>query len=208
MVEQQIRPWGVLDPSIVALIHELDRQHFVPKGYQSMAYADIEIPIGCDQYMMAPKLEARLLQALAPRPGDRILEIGTGSGFVTALLAKSGAEVTSVEIFPELLHRAANVLQSNGILDVNLCVGDGAAGWSKGGPWDGILLTASTPSLPQAYKDLLSTNGRLVAIVGRGPAMEAVQIVRRSDQSFAHFSLFETCVAPLVNAQELRVFAL
>lgn len=208
MVEQQIRPWGVLDPSIVALLHELDRQHFVPRGYQSMAYADIEIPIGCDQYMMAPKLEARLLQALTPRAGDRILEIGTGSGFMTALLVQSGAEVTSVEIFPELIDRAAKVLQSNGVLDVSLCEGDGAAGWSQGGPWDGILLTASTPSLPQAYKDILRTNGRLVTIVGRAPAMEAVQIIRRSDQSFEHFSLFETCVAPLVNAQERRVFEL
>lgn len=133
MVEQQIRPFGVLDSAVVGLLHHIDRQRFVPDAYRSLAYADIEIPIGQNQYMMEPKLEARLLQALAPKPGERILEIGTGSGFMAALLAAAGAEVTSVEIFADLSARATQTILDVGFAAVRTVVGDGSQGWPEGG---------------------------------------------------------------------------
>ncbi|MEK9743908.1 MAG: protein-L-isoaspartate O-methyltransferase, partial [Gammaproteobacteria bacterium] len=122
MVEQQIRPWGVLDSAVLDVLHRVDRQNFVPSNYRELAFADTRIPIGHGQYMMEPRLEGRLLQALAPRRGERILEIGTGSGFMTALLAATGAEVTSVEMFSDLSERAVNNLREIGLGSVRTIV--------------------------------------------------------------------------------------
>jgi len=207
MVEQQIRPFGVLDSAVVGLLHHIDRQRFVPDAYRSLAYADIEIPIGQNQYMMEPKLEARLLQALAPKPGERILEIGTGSGFMAALLAAAGAEVTSVEIFADLSARATQALLDVGFAAVRTVVGDGSQGWPEGGPWDGILVSASAPEIPDTLLDSLAEHGRLVAVVGEDPTMQTIIMRRRADGGFHKQSLFETHVAPMIGLERKRVFS-
>jgi len=207
MVEQQIRPLGVLDSAVVGLLHHIDRQRFVPDAYRSLAYADIEIPIGQNQYMMEPKLEARLLQALAPKPGERVLEIGTGSGFMTALLAAAGAEVTSVEIFADLSARATQTLLDVGFAAVRTVVGDGSQGWPEGGPWDGILVSASAPEIPDTLLDSLADHGRLVGVVGEDPTMQTIIMRRRTDGGFHKQSLFETHVAPMIGLERKRVFS-
>ena len=138
MIEQQIRPWGVLNPKVIDGLRELDRQHFVPLQYKSMAYADIEIPLEQGQCMLRPKIEARLIQALLPTHHDDILEIGTGSGFMTALLATLGNQVTSVDIFPGFLAQTEAKLHSHGIENVTLEAGDGALGWGDTKKWDAI----------------------------------------------------------------------
>jgi protein-L-isoaspartate(D-aspartate) O-methyltransferase len=206
MVEQQIRPWGVLDSAVLDVLHSVDRQNFVPSNYRELAFADTRIPIGHGQYMMEPRLEGRLLQALAPRRGESILEIGTGSGFMTALLAATGAEVTSVEMFSDLSERAVNNLREIGLGRVRTIVGDGARGWPEGGPWDGILLTASAPEIPHAIVNALSNCGRLVAVIGEDPTMQAMIVKRGPDGSAQHHSLFETWVAPMIGALQKPVF--
>jgi protein-L-isoaspartate(D-aspartate) O-methyltransferase len=151
--------------------------------------------------MMEPKVEARLLQELELRPTDRILEVGTGSGYVTALLARLGGEVFSVEIVPELSLAARDRLAAHGVDNVHLEIGDAAAGWPRHAPYDAILLTGSVPLLPQAFVDSLAPGGRLAAVVGRAPAMEAVVVSRRKDGGFERRSLFETVIPPLINAE-------
>ena len=208
MIEQQIRPWGVLDSSVLLALEGVPREAFVPPAFHRLAFADIEIPIGHGQSMMEPKLGARLLQALAPQPGERILEIGTGSGYVTALLAHTGASVTTVEIYPDLLESAANALSAVGAENISLEAGDASAGWSKGEAWDGILLTASVPQLPTGFAQSLAPGGRAVAVIGEAPAMEAVRAERDGTGSLLMTSLFDTQLAPMVNAKDTRVFQL
>ena len=207
MIEQQIRPWGVLEDSVLSALEAVPREAFVPPAFLHLAFADIEIPIGHGQSMMEPKLGARLLQALAPQPGERILEIGTGSGYVTALLAHTGASVTTVEIYPDLLESAANALGTIGVNNVSL-EGDASAGWSKGDAWDGILLTASVPQLPAGFAQSLAPGGRVVAVIGEAPAMEAIRAERDGKGSLLMSSLFDTQLAPMVNAKDAHVFQL
>ena len=208
MIEQQIRPWGVLDSNVLLALEAVPREAFVPPAFLHLAFADIEIPIGHGQSMMEPKLGARLLQALAPQPDERILEIGTGSGYVTALLAHTGASVTTVEIYPDLLESAANALDTIGVDNVSLETGDASAGWSKGDAWDGILLTASVPQLPAGFAQSLAPGGRAVAVIGEAPAMEAVRAERDGTNSILMTSLFDTQLAPMVNAKDAHVFQL
>lgn len=208
MIEQQIRPWGVLDSSVLLALEGVPREAFVPPAFHRLAFADIEIPIGHGQSMMEPKLGARLLQALAPQPGERILEIGTGSGYVTALLAHTGVSVTTVEIYPDLLESAAKALGTVGIDNVSLEAGDASAGWPKEDPWDGILLTASLPQLPAGFAQSLAPGGRAVAVIGEAPAMEAVRAEHDGAGSLSMTSLFDTQLAPMVNATDTHVFQL
>ena len=208
MIEQQIRPWGVLDSNVLLALEAVPREAFVPPTFRHLAFADIEIPIGRGQSMMEPKLAARLLQALAPQPGEKILEIGTGSGYITALLAHTGASVTTVEIYPDLLESAANALSAVGAENISLEAGDASAGWSKGEAWDGILLTASVPQLPTRFAQSLAPGGRAVAVIGEAPAMEAVRAERDGTGSLLMTSLFDTQLAPMVNARDTRVFQL
>ena len=208
MIAQQIRPWGVLDSNALSALEEVPREAFVPPAFRHLAFADIEIPIGHGQSMMEPKLGARLLQALAPQPGERILEIGTGSGYVTALLAHTGASVTTVEIYPDLLESAATALGSIGVDNVSLETGDASTGWSKEGAWDGILLTASVPRLPTGFAQSLVPGGRAVAVIGEAPAMEAVRAERDGTGALLMTSLFDTQLAPMVNAPDTHVFQL
>lgn len=206
MIEQQIRTWEVLDQQVLDLLVKIKREDFVPLQYRSLAFVDMEIPLGHGEKMLAPKLEARLLQELAIRPGDRILEVGTGSGYMTALLASLGGHVDSVEIVPEFTESAAAKLAAYRITNVVLETGDAARGWHKKAPYDAIILTGSVPILPDSFQQSLSPGGRLIAIVGEPPVMEALLISRVGERAFNSTGLFETCIAPLKNALQPERF--
>jgi protein-L-isoaspartate(D-aspartate) O-methyltransferase len=208
MVEQQVRPWEVIDQRVLDLIGRAPREDYVPAAYRNLAFADLNLPIGHGQVMMAPKYEARILQELDIGPKDRILEIGTGSGFFTSLLAALGASVTSVEILPELKAGAEKALAAHGVKNVTVELGDGAQGWDRNGPYDVIVLTGSTPVLPETFAKNLAPVGRLFAVVGRAPAMEARVIRRIDDNDVETRSLFETDLPALVNAFDPPKFSL
>ena len=208
MVEQQIRTWDVLDQEVLKLLFELRREEFVPPAYRSLAFVDMEIPLGYGEVMLAPKLEARILQEVQVKKTDRILEVGSGSGYVAALLAKKGEYVHSVEIVPELKAMAEKNLQNHGINNVLVENGDAARGWSQHGPYDVIVLTGSTPVLPEAFQKSLRTGGRLFAVVGDVPVMQAVLVTCLAQEqegtpgAYNTVGLFETCITPLRNAQQ------
>ena len=199
MVEQQIRTWEVLDQNVLDLLFTVRREDYVPPQYRSLAFADLEIPLAGGQRMWAPKLEARVLQSLNLRRGESVLEVGTGSGYFTALLAASGGDVTSVEIDPALSASAAAKLARHGMSHVRLQVGDAARGWGEEA-YDVIVLTGSTPLLPERFLAQLKPNGRVFAIVGEAPAMTARLVAWTAPGSRVTTDLFETVVAPLVNA--------
>ena len=182
MIEQQIRPWNVLDAKVLALLGEVKREDFVPEAYQAVALADLEVPLGKGegQCMLAPKVEARLLQDLALQPGDSVLEIGTGSGYLAALMARQCASVVSLEIDPALAQQARSNLQAAGVKNVEVRTADATAdqfaACNAGAPFDAIVLGGSVAELPQELLSLLKTGGRLWAIVGRAPAMRATLV--------------------------------
>ncbi|MBX9893732.1 MAG: protein-L-isoaspartate O-methyltransferase [Nitrosomonas sp.] len=200
MVVQQIRPWYVLDDNVLDLLYKLKREEFVPAESHVMAFVDMEIPLGHGQVMLTPKMEARIVQELHINPTDKILEVGSGSGYMTALLAQRGEHVYSVEIIPELKAMAEKNLQAHGITNVTLEQGDAARGWPQHAPYDAIVLTASTPALPEAFQNSLNPGGRLFAIVGEDPVMEALIITCTAPGEFTTTKLFETSTAPLINA--------
>jgi protein-L-isoaspartate(D-aspartate) O-methyltransferase len=202
MVEQQIRPWEVLDQQVLDLLFQVRREEFVPPQYRGLAFADMEIPLDHGEKMLAPKLEARMLQELAVKPADRVLEVGTGSGYMTALLAKRGAHVTSVEIIPEFSAQAAVRLKTHGITNVTLEVGDAARGWGKQAPYDVIVLTGSVPVLVDDFQRSLNPGGRLLAVVGEAPVMEARLITCAASGACNALGLFETCIPALRNAPQ------
>jgi len=206
MVEQQIRPWEVLDPQVLDLLFEVRREDFVPPQYRALAFSDLEIPLGHGEVMLAPKLEARMLQTLALRPSDRVLEVGTGSGYMTALLARLGAHVCSVDIVPEFSAAAAAKLKAHGIANVTLETGDAARGWNAHAPYDVIVLTGSVPLLSDAFQNSLAAGGRLLAVVGDAPVMEVRLVTCAAPGAYASLSLFETCIAPLKNAPQPERF--
>jgi len=199
MVEQQIRTWDVLDQGILDLLFLVHREDFVPPEYRLLAFADLEIPLGDQQKMWAPKMEARVLQELAIEHGETVLEIGTGSGYFTALLARLGARVTSVEINPRLATEARAKLARAGVGSVDLAVGDGARGWGSA-TYDAIVLTGSTPVLPDAFIEQLAPGGRVFAVVGEPPVMLARLARLVAPGAVAKRVLFETVVDPLANA--------
>lgn len=201
MIEQQIRTWDVLDERVLDAVRRIPREDFVPAQYRNLAFADMNIPLGRGQAMMSPKLEARLLQELEVAPTDNILEVGTGSGYLTALLAALGRHVYSVEILPEFKMAAAQKLAAHGIANVTLDVGDAANGWDRHGPYDAIIVTGSLPLLTD-FRDSLNIGGRLIAAVGKSPAMELRRIRRVTAESFEQETLFETDLAPLINAKQ------
>ncbi|MEQ1779685.1 MAG: protein-L-isoaspartate O-methyltransferase [Nitrosomonas sp.] len=200
MVVQQIRTWNVLDDSVLDLLYKIRREEFVLPANRAMAFVDMETPLGHGQVMLAPKMEARILQELHVQKTDKILEVGSGSGYLTALLAEKGAHVYSVEIVPELKAMAENNLRTHGITNVTVEQGDAAQGWSKHEPYDVIVLTASTPVLPETFLKSLNPGGRLFAIVGEDPVMEALLITCTAPGEFKTTQLFETCTAPFINA--------
>jgi protein-L-isoaspartate(D-aspartate) O-methyltransferase len=200
MVEQQIRTWEVLDQDVLDLLYVVPREQFVPEKHRALAFSDMEIPIGEGQKMWQPKMEARVLQELGVRKTDRVLEVGTGSGYMTALLSHRAAHVHSVEINPALAAFGSANLERHGVDNVTLEVGDAARGWPAHAPYDVIVLTGSTPVLPRAFLEQLAPGGRLFAVVGEPPAMRARLV------SSATVDLFETVLAPLVNAEQAARF--
>ena len=201
MVEQQIRTWDVLDQRVLDLLFALRREDFVPPAYRSLAFADVEIPIGGGERMWAPKLEARVVQALDLNRNESALEIGTGSGYLTALLASSCAAVTSVEIDRQLAATAGGRLARAGIVNATLEVGDGARGWGDL-EYDAIVLTGSTPELPATWLTQLKPGGRLFAVIGDAPAMRARLWRWTAPDAIATEDLFETVIAPLKHAAQ------
>ena len=200
MVAQQIRTWNVLDDNVLDLLYKIKREEFIPAENRAMAFVDMEIPLGYGQVMLTPKMEARVLQELHVKKTDKILEVGSGSGYLTALLANQGTHVYSVEIIPELKTLAENNLKAHEITNATVELGDAACGWPKNEPYDVIVLTASTPVLPDAFQKSLNPGGRLFAIVGEDPVMEALLITCIAPGEFTTTKLFETSTPPLINA--------
>ena len=206
MIEQQIRPWDVLDQRVLDVMSNTPREDFVPEKYRSLAFADTNIPLGQDQVMMAPKVEGRLLQALAIRPEDSILEIGTGSGYLTACLASMGRHVTSMDIVPDFTASAEEKLREHNITNVTLKTADAANGIDTSECYDAIAVTGSLPVLRKQFHQSLKTGGRLFVITGTPPVMEACLITRIDEHNWASESLFETSIPPLLHAAEPQAF--
>jgi protein-L-isoaspartate(D-aspartate) O-methyltransferase len=206
MIEQQIRTWDVLDQDILDLLDSLPRERFVPAEYRNLAYSDMQIPLGRGQVMFPPRVEARMLQALDVQPHEKVLEVGTGSGYVTALLARLASHVHSVDYIPEFKLEAARRLADHGIDNVTLEVGDAAQGWERHAPYDVIAVTGSLPILPDAFREQLAVGGRLFAIVGDDPVMEAELITRLDEDNYVSEGLFETSLLPLLNAPQPERF--
>ena len=202
MVEQQIRPWQVLDPAVLHTLQHIARELFVPAAYQALAYTDTEIPLGHGQAMLAPRIDARLMHDVALKPTDKVLEIGTGSGYLTALLADRSHHVVSLEINPELHARALTNLQGAGISNVDLRMADGSAGASDAGPFDAIVLGGSVYEVPQALLDQLKVGGRLIAIVGEEPVMQATLYTRTSASAWDHKALWDTTAPRLLGFKQ------
>lgn len=208
MVEQQIRPWDVLDQEVLNLMLTVKRELFVPPALQALAFADLELPLGvAGATMLAPKIEARLLQEVAAKDTDKVLEIGTGSGFMAALLAARADEVLSIEINPQLADQARANLARAGVENVTVVTGDAALGWAQGAPYDLIVVSASLPLLPPELLAQLKVGGRLVAIVGELPVMEAQLVTCVSEGVYNSINLFETVAAPLQNARQRERFS-
>lgn len=202
MIEQQIRPWNVLDLNVLNLLNEVHREDFVPAEYKNEALVDTEIPLGNGEFMLAPRLEARFLQALDIKPHETVLEVGTGSGYMTALLAQLALRVISVDIDQDMSQEAGRKLAAHDISNVTLEIGDAANGWDEQAPYDVIILTGSTPKLSDKFELSLNINGRLLAVVGDEPNMEVQLITRTGEKEFKRENLFETVVPPLKNAPE------
>jgi protein-L-isoaspartate(D-aspartate) O-methyltransferase len=201
MVEQQIRTWEVLDQDVLDLLYLVPREHFVPEQYRALAFSDLEIPIGEGERMWAPKMEARVVQELGLRKSDRVLEVGTGSGHLTALLAHRAAHVFSVEIRPALAQFGRRNLEGLGVENITLEVGDAAHGWPQHAPYDAVVLTGSTPALPRAFVEQLAPGGRLFAVIGEPPAMSARLTSCAAPSACQSVDLFETVIQPLVNCE-------
>ena len=197
MIEQQIRPWDVLDIDVLELLNVVKREDFVPAAYKNLAFIDTEIPLGGGESMFTPKLEARILQEVTLKKHENVLEIGTGSGYMAALLAHKARHVTTVEILPQVKAQAEQTLAANGVTNVNVVLGDGAQGWSTGAPYDVIVMSGALPVLPEAILQQVKVGGRILAIIGEAPIMSAHLVTRTSDLTYDTRKVFETSVAQL-----------
>jgi protein-L-isoaspartate(D-aspartate) O-methyltransferase len=199
MVEQQIRTWDVLDQDVLDLLFAVRREDYVPAAYRTLAFADLEVPLPHGARMWTPKMEARVVQELRIQPGERVLEIGTGTGYLSALLASKAAEVVSVEIHAGAADAARRRLAQHGFTNVRVEHGDGSRGFGDEA-YDVIVLTGSTPLLPERFVEQLRAGGRLFAVVGERPAMAARLIRWTGPGSRVTTDLFETVIEPLANA--------
>jgi protein-L-isoaspartate(D-aspartate) O-methyltransferase len=206
MVEQQIRPWEVLDQEVLDLLMTVKREQFVPPACAALAFADTAIPLGHGAAMLTPAVEAKFLQALQLRKSDKVLEIGTGSGFMAALLGARSDHVHTVEIEPELAARARENLQRACADNVTVIDGDGAQGWPAQAPYDVILLSGSVPDIPPALPAQLKVGGRLLAVVGEAPLMQARLVTCVAEGRFQAVNLFETDIPRLRNVPEREKF--
>jgi len=199
MVDSQIRTWEVLDQRVLDTVSRVQREAFAPSQYASLAFVDMEIPIGHGEVMLAPKLEARMLQELTLKDTDRVLEVGTGTGHMTALLAALSGHVYSVELYEDFAQSAAQKLAAQGAKNITIETGDAHDGWSGHAPYDAILLTGSVPVLPPGFRTQLRIGGRLLSVVGEPPIMTAILYTCIADGALNEVGLFETCIAPLRN---------
>ncbi len=206
LVEQQIRTWNVLNPVLLETLSSVPREKFVPEKYRGMAFADMNIPIGDGQVMIQPNVEARMLQALDPLQHEVVLEIGSGTGYTAALLAHHAQRVETVEIRPEFVSLARNNLSEVGIVNVSVHQGDAARGWGTDVEYDCILFSGSVSEIPVQYKNSLVVGGRLAAIVGKDPIMNAVLVKRIGATTWEMTYLFETLLPPLDNFQSRPEF--
>ena len=207
MIEQQIRPWDVLDSAVLDLLSQLPREAFVPKQYLGLAFADLEIPLGDHQLMLSPKMEGRILQTIEIKKTDKVLEIGTGSGYLTALMALQAKHVDTIELNVKISKQAAKNIAAQGIDNVSFVVTDGVQGLASRAPYDVIVFTGSIPLLNTLVERQLAVGGRMFVVVGDAPAMEATLITRISADHFKTDVLFETCLPALNNAPQTEKFA-
>jgi protein-L-isoaspartate(D-aspartate) O-methyltransferase len=205
MIEQQVRAWDVLDERVLDVMRRVPRELFVPPAQRFLAYADVEVPLARGQHMLRPSVVGRLLQALLPLAEESVLEVGTGTGFVTACLRALGARVTSLELFPELAESARTNLAALAVRDVEVVDGD-ALRIESGTRYDVIALTASLPVYEPRFERALNVGGRLFVVVGEPPVMEARLVRRTAEDAWSSQSLFETVIDPLVNAQRPAEF--
>ncbi len=200
MIEQQIRPWDVLDQDVLNLLSVVKRENFVPAAYRDIAFADLEVPLPEDEHMLFPRVEARMLQELAVKKHESVLEIGAGSGYMAALLAHRARHVLTIDIKPALAELAKRNLVENGVTNAEVAIGDGARGWPVAAPYDVICVSGGLPVLPQEILEQLKVGGRLAAFVGTAPVMKAQIITRIDEKQFRVADVFETFVEPLQNA--------
>jgi protein-L-isoaspartate(D-aspartate) O-methyltransferase len=207
MIEQQIRPWNVLDQDVLDLLHIVKREQFVPAACAALAFADTEIPLGNGAEMFNPKVEARILQELQLKKHENVLEIGAGSGYMAALLASKARHVTTVEINPALQAMAQQNLANANVTNVTVELGNGADGWSAGAPFDVIVISGALEVLPENFKKQLKVGGRIAAIVGEAPVMECVIVTRVAENAYDTVKIFETNIKPLLSAPTPSHFA-
>jgi protein-L-isoaspartate(D-aspartate) O-methyltransferase len=209
MIEQQVRAWDVLDGRVLGTLRRVPRELFVPERQRYRSYADVEVPLPRGQHMLRPSVVGRMLQALRPAGAEQVLEVGTGSGFITACLRAMASHVHSVEIFPDLAEEARRNLAALGVRDVEVVDADAlqSGGSGSGSRYDVIALTASLPLYDARFERMLAVGGRLFVVVGEAPVMDARLVRRTAADAFATVSLFETVIDPLVNAQQPPAFA-
>lgn len=200
MVEQQVRTWEVLDSKVLGLMESVHREDFVPVRYRKLAFADLSVPLAMGQSMMRPRVEGRMLQSLDLKPDDSVLEIGTGSGFITACLSVIARRVVSVELFEELYLEAETRLRDKHLHNVELYVGDAMTGWQPQQAHDVVVVTGSVPAVPESFRDWVNPGGRMFVVVGESPAMEARLLTRMGFSDWTEESLFETDLPRLVNS--------
>ena len=205
MIDQQVRAWDVLDDRVLGVLAEVPRERFVPEAYRDVAFADTPIPLGHGQCMLPPKVEGRILQALAPGRSDEVLEIGTGSGFFAACLARLSRHVRTLEIDPDLSRHASRVLSDFPVTNVTVETAD-ASKLDESGLYDAIALTASLPVYDPRFERALRPGGRLFVVVGRAPVMEARLVTRVGDDQWVSEALFETVIPPMINALQPEAF--
>jgi protein-L-isoaspartate(D-aspartate) O-methyltransferase len=206
MIEQQIRPWNVLDQDVLDALVVVKREEFVPAACKSLAFVDTEIPLGHGEAMFTPKLEARLLQEVQLKKHETVLEIGAGSGYMAALLAHKGRHVTTVEILPELKAMAESNLAKAGVTNATVELGNGAQGWANGAPFDVIVISGALEVLPEAFLKQVKVGGRIAAILGQAPVMSCNIITRVSETAYDTVKVFETNVKYLSSAAPLSHF--
>lgn len=202
MVEQQVRTWEVLDSRVLDVLGKLPREDFVPPQYRKLAYADLMLPLGEQQFMMKPVVEGRVLQALGLSPEDSVLEIGTGSGYLTACLGKLAGRVHSIDVIADFVRRAESRLKRLDLGDVEVQEGDALAGWSPGRAYDAVVVTGSARTVPEHFRPWVKPGGRLFMVCGDSPVMEAMLCTRLGDETWSEESLFETDLPRLIGAED------
>lgn len=206
MIEQQIRTWDVLDMEVLDLLNEVHREEFIPDDYKDLSFADMRIPLGHEQTTMTPKVEARLLQSLKLKPEDTVLEVGTGCGYLTTLLAKSAKQVKSIDIYPDFIVNANDKIIKTGLNNIELESADIYSLFGQAEKYDVLVLTASLPKMDERFLSLLNENGRMFAIIGESPAMEACVLTKQGDSNYSTESIFETDLPALIGTEQKETF--